>query len=170
MLSEAEMLGCKLVDAPMDPNSKLMPYQRESLHDPKIHEISGKSELLSSYSTGNYLFYVVSYGQSLDISLIIMILKYCDECCTKRFVIFWLWTLLDTWFFGSWLEWLTFCGWSIMEYCVFVRGSLVFWKINKKCLWRLSAGDIEFRSKLIHEELEYLFQIHNFSHKHLVNN
>jgi len=24
MLSEAEMLGCKLVDAPMDPNSKLM--------------------------------------------------------------------------------------------------------------------------------------------------
>ena len=34
ILEETGMLECKLVDAPMDPNVKLVPGQREPLRDP----------------------------------------------------------------------------------------------------------------------------------------
>jgi len=37
LLKETDIIDCRLMDSPMDPNQELMPKQSESLSDPEIY-------------------------------------------------------------------------------------------------------------------------------------
>ena len=95
MLPETEILKCKLVDAPMDPNSKVMPDQvawskRHRRLVRKLNHLTitqpditcklvyvGYSKLLSGMLSGFYDIWRMLQTE----------------------VIFWLWVLSDRWFF-----------------------------------------------------------------------
>ena len=55
ILEGTDMLDCKLVDTPMDPNVKLVPGQGECLGDPgRYQRLVGKTELPHHYSVRHF--------------------------------------------------------------------------------------------------------------------
>ena len=71
ILEETDMLDCKPVDIPMDPNVKLVPGQGEPLHDPgRYRQLMGKL---------NYLTIT-----RLDISLPVSVSQFLQSPCNSH--------------------------------------------------------------------------------------
>ncbi|XP_070023417.1 secreted RxLR effector protein 161-like [Nicotiana sylvestris] len=111
------MTSCRPVDTPMDPNSKLLPGQREPLSDPARYRrlvVVRILRYIKSTSRKGLLFEDRGHEQIVGYSDVDWARSHSDKHSTS-------------------------------EYCVLVGGNLVSWKSKKQNMVARSSAEVEYQ-------------------------